>query len=413
MRDRSDNIGVARSAGLLAFSRGILLAFGVVSNYLAARVLGPEGRGELAAALQLGYLLGFFVALGLDRGLPVVAAGVPMDRALQTAQTLVRRRSGTVLALGIGVSLLSFLENIPEYFLFAGLVGLVAVSNSQIKIFEAAAINEDRPNLMTLLQAWSGASTLALVAILSVASIRESLVWTGAYALSITATPLVFVYRYGRGAHDAELATNWSASGRRLLPASLASFASLRMDRVLLLVLHSSKELGLYVVAATLVDLASVPIEMLANVLLPRWRKQALTGELRAQFQLQIGATLALVLSLAVWMVGTVAIVPIFGDAYTRSRDFLAALSIAAVLLGWDRLAQSRALAVGFDRLVSVSQTAGLVVGGVAYIALIPRYGGVGAAIGSCIGYGGSLLALVIGFGRKSTNEEPSAKPAR
>ncbi len=150
---------VSRSTIVLASSRGILLAFGVVSNYLAARILGPAGRGELAAVLQAGYLVGFFVLFGLDRALAVVAPGAASEVTLSTGRFLMRKRSMTVLAIGVVGTGAAIFGLLPDFFVHSFSVAMIAVFNSGIRLFEASVINDDRPQRMGMMQAWSGSST--------------------------------------------------------------------------------------------------------------------------------------------------------------------------------------------------------------------------------------------------------------
>lgn len=75
------------------------------------------------------------------------------------------------------------------------------------------------------------------------------------------------------------------------------------------------------------------------------------------------------------------------------------------VLLGASHLAQSRALALALDKLVSLAETCGVVVAFLAYITLIPSLGAQGAALGSVAGYGTTLLMVAVGQLRADSAE--------
>ena len=71
-------------------------------NVMAARALGPEGRGEVALILQLSYLIGAGSILGRDMAFPASTDNVP-PRARRIARLIVVPAAvGTVLGALVG-----------------------------------------------------------------------------------------------------------------------------------------------------------------------------------------------------------------------------------------------------------------------------------------------------------------------
>ena len=283
-RDEDENFGgaVSSSVALLA-SRAALMGFSVLANLLAARVLGPGGRGQVAAALQVSYLFSFLVVMGLDRSLAMVAPAAAVGDSWSVAKAAMKRRSTVMAFLGVIVSAVGFAIDEPRIWTFAFAVGLMAVFNGHFRVIESALINADRAKVMVPIQVLSGATTLVLLGGLAIVSTTVVGIWFAAYVASSIVVVLVANRKLLRldgasltGQPPTVDRRVWSRAGLRLLPASMAGFATLRSDRLLLPLLSGSEELGLYVVAATFVDLASVPVESLANVLLPRWRSRKL-----------------------------------------------------------------------------------------------------------------------------------------
>ena len=61
-------LGGAKLAAVVLVSAQMVAAGGAVAvNLLAAFVLSPSGRGDLAFALQLAYFLSVFAIMGLER----------------------------------------------------------------------------------------------------------------------------------------------------------------------------------------------------------------------------------------------------------------------------------------------------------------------------------------------------------
>lgn len=406
-----------QAALAIVASRAILMGFGVATNLIAARMLEPAGRGQLAAGLQVGYLLAIGVLLGLDKALAVAAPGEPAARAFQVGRLLMHRRALLLVTFGTTATLAGMFFEQVALASFGLFVSVIAVFNAQFRLIEAAVVNFDRAEWMSRFQFVSGAVTLLMVTGLAVTGLRQPVLWLGAYAASSVVVAEVFARTHGKATsrpnstHE-RLASAWHPLGRRLVPASLASFATLRSDRLLLPMLAGTEQLGFYVVVATFVDLATLPFDSLANALVPRWRRRALAGPLAVGGTLAIAAVLAIGAAVGVWLVGSLLVVPLFGAAYSPGVELLPALSIAALLLAWSRLAQARALALGLDTVVSSAETAGLVTALTGYVTLIPMLGAEGAALGSALGYGASLVVMVLGQvrHRKVASPQPAQR---
>src|SRR5437868_7402069 len=73
-----------------------------VAGILAARLLGPEGRGELAAAIVWAGMIGVFASTGLPQALTYFAAQEPgaIGRIFYTTLAIWACQSAISLALG-------------------------------------------------------------------------------------------------------------------------------------------------------------------------------------------------------------------------------------------------------------------------------------------------------------------------
>jgi O-antigen/teichoic acid export membrane protein len=96
-------------------------------------------------------------------------------------------------------------------------------------------------------------------------------------------------------------------------------------------------------------------------------------------------------------------IVPLFGERYAAAKGLVLPLVAAASLYAISRVSLALLIARGRNLVASVTETAGFVTSMVAYLALIPPYGALGAAYGSLIGYGTCLIFAVVSL-RVSTS---------
>ncbi len=386
------------------------MGFSLVANLIAARALGPAGRGSLAAALQVSYLLAFFVLLGLDRATAVVAPGRVANEMLSIGTRLMRRPALALVALAAVVTAAGALAESTEFTRYAPLIAAMAITAACTRLIESVFINADRARWMLGFNFATGATTLTGVVGLAVAANSDSFLWFATYVAAAGAVIVVTLRLKGRSRCDNTdpLAKKWAQTGLRLFPASLAGYATWRSDRLLLPLLAGSQELGIYVVVGTFVELATVPFDAAANVLLPRWRTAELEGTLHTRRPITAmmgGAALA---SAVVFLAGSWLLEPLFGSAYASGVELVPVLAVGVFLFASGRIWQSRALALGHDRLVSAGETAGLAAAMTGYLTLIPSHGAMGAAIGSTIGYGVSLLTVTAGQLRTPPGRTPS-----
>jgi O-antigen/teichoic acid export membrane protein len=175
--------------------------------------------------------------------------------------------------------------------------------------------------------------------------------------------------------------------GLQLFPATVAHSGTLRIDRLILVALASTAALGLYATVSTMVELLTWPLLMYADSRLGLWRQAHERGTLALRRVLIVAALYALVAAGVVTVVLRLILVPLLGGQYAAALPLILPLAIAAAVCGLSELFVNALTAVGRGRLTAVVEVAGLVVSVVAYVLLIERFGALGAAYGSLIGY--------------------------
>lgn len=371
-------------------------------NILSASAMAPEGRGYLALLVQVTYVLSVAVMLGIER--PFIAA----------------RRSGFGEALYELVRLLK-----PSYLIFVmaavtglilmsgtfrgllpvvGLVFIYLLGNVSSRLVRTGYIASGRvsPFLVVSISTQLALVSVAVFLFLTADTTPET--WFLAYGISGLIALLVVVYALVRNAKGRIRRSGERLirrEGFKLLPASFGNTAMLRSDRLLLPLLASNAQLGIYVVVATTMELASWPIQNWVDASLNKWRNQ---GRGRGvSRKLLVRAVLATgVLAGAMGIASILLIQFVLDPSYAESIQLIAPLGAAAVIYAASRVQQGLLIASGESSAVSWTEIIGMGVSVVSYILLIPLMGALGAAFGSAIGYSACFLASVFYTSRRN-----------
>jgi O-antigen/teichoic acid export membrane protein len=363
-------------------------------NILSASVMEPEGRGQLALLVQVTYVLTVIALLGVER--PYVAVRkTSFDRAVTEMNALATPGYLLLIVIAIVVVLcalagwlkIALIGGLVLFFLMGNIAARIVrtgyIASGSLPPFIAVSIATQMILLFTAvgLYFWGNTTPDA---------------WFFAYGLSGTAALIVLigsVCRSGRTGFP-EL-RQIRSSGIRLLPASFGNTAMLRSDRLLLPLLASNAQLGLYVVVATTMELASWPIQNWVDASLNRWREHQRND--RGYWRTIAGAALVTTL-LAACLGGASYIVIQFAlsPAYSESAILILPLAFAAVVYAATRVQQGLLIAGGRAKSVSAAELVGMVVSLGAYLLLIPNWGAMGAAIASIIGYFCCFIAGLI-----------------
>jgi len=365
----------------------------MITNVAAARAMGPSGRGGLAFLLQLAYLGGTLGLLGLEK--PYVAAHrLTFPRAVRDVMYVLRP-----LPLAALVSVLALLavSGVARSYpvLTAGACGGVLLSTAAGRVLRTAYIASSQPRtfatqtfLMQILLL-GGAITLAL------SSVHRPGYWLAMYAAAGVPTLAVtgfLAVRRGHAPLVADEVKRLRRFGRHLIPSSLGNTAMLRSDRLLLPLLSSTKELGLYVVVATVMELAAWPVQNYVDAVLWKWRGSVDAGVLGIRKTMYRSLGLTVVVACALGLGAYLMIKILLGHRYAGAVSLIAPLGVAAVAYAGSRVLQGALIAHGRGAAASSCEVAGSVLSVIAYACLIPSFGAMGAAVGSIVGYAGCSL---------------------
>ena len=400
-RESPTSHAVVRTAAATA----IILGCGVVTGLIAARSLGPAGRGELAAITVWAGTLLYAGTIGLPETVVYFAAANPALRASvwRTAQVAAAAIGVVVTAAGWLIIPLVFPG--AENALLAGwirwylvlfavpcLLSLAACSWLQ-GVGRLAAFNISRTtvhlvNALGFTMLWlAGDATVWHFA--AAMLVGNAATWLLASALGP---------RVRKARPSIDLARRMFHYGLRVQLGNWSNAANVRLDQLLLSLLAAPASLGVYVVAVTYANVVLTLPGSAALVMLPQIVDEQRAGTVRAcmtrwyRRMLWTSAAAAAVVAIS----GTYMLPLLFGQPFDAAVPLLVFLAPATVLLGMNQILATAFRGIDRPEIGSAAEVVGLAVTIVSLVALLPRYGMYGAAIASLLAYGASHGYLLL-----------------
>lgn len=383
----------------------LILGCGIVSGLIAARSLGPTGRGELATITVWASVLLYAGTFGLPEAIAYISAarGSERERVWTTGQI-------AALALGLVITVAGWWL-IPAIF-WGRSAALVQTIRWYLLLFAV-------PGCASLCaSAWlQGAGRLRAYNIsrssIHVINAGGALVLLAAGDRSVTHFAAVTLIGNVAGWIVAAAYGPWKSTaiapasagiarrmfhyGFRVQVGNWSNAASVRLDQLLLSVLAPASSLGLYVVAVTYSNVLQTISSSAAMVMLPEIVRQHEAGKAGACTERWYRRALwTTVLGAAVLAAAAGIMVPaLFGSAFAEAVPIVMVLVPATIILGLNQLLSTAFRGVGRPEIGSASELIGVVVTLIALAALLPRYGAFGAAAASLAAYASSHVYLL------------------
>ncbi|HET6529606.1 MAG TPA: NAD(P)H-quinone oxidoreductase [Actinoplanes sp.] len=386
---------------------GVALA----ANLLMVRAMSPSGRGEVALMLQVVYLATQVLLLGTERSFVATYHDVPPATGVKAYARLLAVPAALCLTVAVAVPIVA-----PDRFHPGAAIVLLLACYAMVEATSLAtrsiAVAAGRVHEFLIARIIESVLLLVLLVVLFAGAVADPAVWVLAYVFSGLVPTAAYVVRWlrlpapGPGPDSPTLNRHVRREGLTLFPAALSNMAMLRVDRLALPALASTSALGLYAAVATMTELLAWPLRAFADSRLGKWRAADRGGALNARPVILAAAAYALVVAPVAAGALYLLIVPVFGADYAPAKAVVVPLVAAAGLYAVSRISLGLLIAQGHGALVSTAEIAGFAVSFVAYLVLIPRYGILGAAYGSLLGYGACLLFAIVA-GRFAASRTP------
>lgn len=403
--------GYVRNLITTAGGQAAILGLGIFTGIASARLLGPQGRGELAAITLWPTVLVLVASLGISHAIVfhVGKRRFALAEIWTASLALWLIQSLAVLAVGWALLPVVLRHYGPEsrhlgmvFLAFTPLVMLVCYPASLVQgcldLMSFALLRAIAPAVY--------ACGLAALILHGRASVSEILgVQIAGLCLAASAALWVAFGRMRVG-----FAWNRAACGHLLRfgfksnLSSLAIYVNQRLDQLLLSLFVAPRELGLYVVAVALASAAgffpqavgAVTVATGAN-LEPDAARLVIARSFRVTLAVLAAGCGALFL-VCPWLI-SLAFGPSFSSAATACRILLP----GTVALGLNQVLYDGARALEEPLLPSYSEGVSVAVTVVGLLLLLPRFGFLGAAIASTLAYTSSLV-FMLGLARSRLN---------
>jgi O-antigen/teichoic acid export membrane protein len=394
----------AADAALTAGTNIFIGAEGMASGIIAARLLGPRGRGQLAAIQTFSGFAVTLAILGMTEAVVYYSAR-DTQRAgsyVSSAGLIALIASPPILLLAYFLMPLMLAAQSAEvisagrwYLLMAVVFALVAVpANSLRGRGDFVAWNAIRlvPNIL-----WIG-----LLAMGWYFSVRNAWVLTNLNIVvqGLFFFPVAYIVVKRIGGSFKPVPREWGGMVRYGFPCALTSvpqLLNLRLDQIAMAALIPAKELGEYAVAAAW-SAAVIPLlNALGNVLLPALASRADLGDSgpRLAQATRLAAVLALAGCVVLMALTPLAIVLLFGERYRAAIPSALVLVPAGTFLALNFVLQEGLRALGHPYAVLWSEVTGLLITVAGLMLTLGPLGIMGGAISSLGGYFTVTVALV------------------
>ncbi len=323
-------------------TNGIILASALTSGVIAARLLGVEDRGLLAAVIYWPHFVAGVAAMGLNEAIVIRTARSGKTGSLQaTALALSLALALPVVAIGLlllrfllGDSRQAYLPFTQIY--FAAFVPLSFVAMNLLAI-DQGEFRFHSYNIQRVTQA------VAYPVLLLVLWLAGFLTVENAAIAVVSGTGIVALLRIWQAGPWLKIHPSLQEAGEllilgmRLHATNLATFLAMQIDKMALVLWSNDAQLGLYVVAVAAASAApSLFVQTYVNVMLPTAAKSgpdlkgidALLGPLRRLLVLITASTCLMVIMLPI-------LLPmVFGRSYVTAVGYAQVLAVAFAFVG-------------------------------------------------------------------------------
>jgi len=387
-----------------AVANGLVGGIGIATGILAARWLGPEGRGELAAIQMWPAILSTLAMVGMGEALAYYCARRPSESRQYVATAGLIALAVMPLFASLGYVLMPHLlsQQSPRivsaaraYLFLLPIYALVGLPYHMLR-------GTQRYRLWNVMRLVPSMLWLAVLLVSIRMRVADPARMTAAYlALLACAGPVLtgIVWRAAAGP-----AMPTIAAGRQLtgfgLPSvfgTLPQFFNVKLDQMMVTAIVVPQQLGVYMAAAAWGSAIPMLSSAISLVMSPRIAAESSDAARNRHFNHGVRG--------AAWVVAAAVIVLVaatpIGVTLAFGRAFQAAIVPAAILVvasGANAInGVLEELLRGYGRPGATlrAESTALVVGVPALLLLLPRAGLTGAAIGSLISSAAATIVLL------------------
>jgi O-antigen/teichoic acid export membrane protein len=377
----------------------------LLTGILAARMLGPQGRGELAAIQTWPMFLASMAMLGLPEALVFYSAkkhdtaGKYLTSAMVTA--LIACIPFGIIGLLILPKLLTSqsAETISAAKTYLWILPIYALQGMLIHPLRGRK-DIFNWNLLRLLPSL-GWIVILIINLITGTFTAQSLAMQFLLLLALLFIPMGTVILKkipGPFRSDIQSIRQMLVYGLPAFLSGLPSMVNLRLDQFLIMGLLGPQLLGLYVVAVSWSTMPLLLISALGAMIVPHVaeRNSAEQQKNRISQSIRIGTLLAFTLTIFLLILTPIAIPLLFGDQFREVVNVAILLCIAGGFVGMNQLLESGALGLGKPKFVLLAECVGMAITILLLSLLLPPFELMGAAVASLVSYSTISVIMII-----------------
>lgn len=396
---------VFQSPILLTIAANVAMAGqGLATGILAARLLGPEGRGELGAIQLWPSLLATLAMLGLPEALVYYSARDPQRAGRYMG-------SAMFLALASSIPLMLLGYWLMPYLLSAQTDSVIAASKLYLWLVPLYALVGMPYHPLRGLQDmswWNGLRILPglgwlfllIWAVLRGQNSPQYLSSSYLMILGLLLLPVLWVVTWRVPGPYWPTREYYGPMLRYGLPsatATLPQMLNFRLDQMLIAAFLPVHSLGLYVVAVAWSSAARPVLSAIGSVLFPRVASETTPHQQARVFSqgVRLGALISAAIAGPLLFVTPWVLPWVFGKSFQPAVPAAVVLIVAASVSGLNLILQEGIRGLGNPKVVMWSEFAGLATTFVALWFLLKPFQIMGAAIASLLGYSAVTIYLL------------------
>lgn len=401
----------AANAALTAATNVIIGVLGIASGTLAARLLGPHVRGELAAIQTWPMLIGYLSLLGTSDALVYYSALEPEQAAsyLGSAGAIALLCSGPFMLIAylvmpvlLAAQSATVVTAARWYLLVVPVVALVGLPYYPLR-------GRDDFVAWNALRITPAVPWIAILAVAWFFSYRnpEGLALAYLIGLALLFFPIAYVAKRripGSMIPDSQKFRPLLGYGLPCMMTTLPQTLNLRLDQMLMAGLLPPAQLGFYVVAVAWSGMINPLANAIGAALFPRIAMEAQQEERALAFARgsRLGALTAIAVG-ALLMISTPwGMVLLFGKGFRPAVTAGLILVSAGAVSGLNTVLEEGLRGLGHPTSVMQAEFAGLVITVIALALMLRSLGIIGASVASLLGYS-TVAAVLLAYARWHT----------
>jgi antigen flippase len=374
----------------------VLAAVTLGGSILAARLLGPSGRGELAEAQVIPSLVGSLGLIGMSEAAVYFAASRRADSARIVATALAVGLFSTGLVLFAVLLTVNYLgdrvtEAFETYALIIPLMAFVGIPHSSLR----ALLQFDLWNRLRVIPPLIWIFALMAGFLLSGITVLDLL------RIQIIATCVYGCFQFwlitrdlpGKFELDRSCIAPMLAFGVATVTSQLPQLASVRVDQLLVTSAFSAERVGHYFVALGWSAIPGLLLQAAGSIAFPKMASIADAAHMETVITrlARTSVAAAFVVSIPALALTPVAIPFLYGEQFRESIQLALILTVASAVRGAAQVLQEAARGLGHVSAIIRSEFCGLLVMVVLIWPLQSRYGLVGVAVTAVVASFASL----------------------